>query len=254
MSNIYNIQQDLLAILGEIEDNEGEITPEIEEKLSIKQEEFKDKIKSYSGIIKSLTADINAIKEERDRLYDYQKSKEKTIERLKKIVIEAIEMFGDTTRSGSKFVDYGTGKISVRTNQAVDVDNASVDRFVNRLVLCFKWYYENNQLSSELLHIKDILDWINDKSPSEDINNEEINKFDIKDIERLNASIDFDVDIKSLMSTEDGIDLIRALLKHNIFKISAKADKKGIKEDAKGESHFMPIYAKLVNNKTITIK
>ena len=38
MSNIYNIQQDLLALFGAIEDNEGDLTPELEEALAIKQE------------------------------------------------------------------------------------------------------------------------------------------------------------------------------------------------------------------------
>ena len=75
MANIYNIQQDLLAIFDELEENGGELTPELEEQLNISQEEFRDKIKSYSNVIKMLENDIYNIKEEKARLSDLQKSK-----------------------------------------------------------------------------------------------------------------------------------------------------------------------------------
>ena len=132
MANIYNIEKDLLSILDELEDNEGELTPELEEKLIIKQDEFKAKIKSYSNIIKMLECDIKAIKEEKDRLNNLQKSKEKTIERLKKIMIDAIEMFGNSTKTGGKYIDYGTGKVSMRNTHAVEVEEDSVNRFIYR--------------------------------------------------------------------------------------------------------------------------
>ena len=111
MANIYQIKQDLLSIFDELE-----------EQLNISKEEFKDKIKSYSDVVKMLENDITDIKAEKARLSDLQKSKEKSIERLKKIMIESIEMFGDITKSGSKFIDFGTGKVSVRQTQAVEVE------------------------------------------------------------------------------------------------------------------------------------
>ena len=51
--NIWQIQQDLLDIFNELEDNGGELTPELEEKLAVTQEDFKNKIKSYGEVIKS---------------------------------------------------------------------------------------------------------------------------------------------------------------------------------------------------------
>ena len=111
MANIYNIQQYLFSIFDELEENGGELTPELEEQLNITQEQFKSKIKDYSNVVKMLENDIVAIKEEKARLSDFQKSKEKAIERLKKIMVEAIENFGDTTKSGGKYVDYGTCQV-----------------------------------------------------------------------------------------------------------------------------------------------
>lgn len=254
MANIYQIKQELLSIFDELEENGGELTPELEEQLNISQEEFRDKIKSYSNVIKMLENDIIDIKEEKARLSDLQKSKEKSIERLKEIMVESIELFGDTTKSGSKFVDFGTGKVSVRQTQAIEVEEDSIDRFANRLMTCLKWYSDNNQLEFGIIDTKDIIDYINTKSPTEEENYVDVDKLDIKDIDRLTASIDFDIDFKTIMSTKTGIDLIKALLKYNVFKIKAKADKKGIKDDAKSNEHYMPTYAKLVTNKSITIK
>lgn len=254
MANIYQIKQDLLAIFDELEENGGELTPELEEQLNISKEEFRDKIKSYSDVVKMLENDITDIKEEKARLSDLQKSKEKSIERLKKIMVESIEMFGDTTKSGNKFIDFGTGKVSVRQTQAVEVEEDSIDRFANRLITGLKWYADNNQLDFGIVDTKDIIDYINTKSPTEEADCVDIDKLDIKDIDRLTASIDFDIDFKTIMSTKTGIDLIKALLEYNVFKIKAKADKKGIKDDAKSDEHYIPTYAKLVTNKSITIK
>lgn len=254
MANIYNIEKDLLSIFDELEDNEGELTPELEEKLIIKQDEFKAKIKSYSNIIKMLECDIKAIKEEKDRLNNLQKSKEKTIERLKKIMIDAIEMFGNSTKTGGKYIDYGTGKVSMRNTQAVEVEEDSVNRFINRFMTGLKWYSDNNQLSYGLLTPDDIISFANTKSPVEEQDDVDIDIYTMKDLDRLNANIDLDINIKDMISTEEGISLLRGLLDYDIFKLKAKADKKGIKDDVKSEEHFMPVYAKLVTNKSITIK
>lgn len=254
MANIYNIQQSLFSIFDELEENGGDLTPELEEQLNITQEQFKSKIKDYSNVIKMLESDIVAIKEEKARLSDLQKSKEKNIERLKKIMVEAIENFGDTTKAGGKYVDYGTGKVSVRNSQAIKVEEDSVNRFVNRLITSLKWYNENNQLHNGLVDPIDVIAFANSKTQEEEDDNVEVDLYDTKDTENLAISVDLDIDIPTLLTTEKGINLAKALLDYNIFSIKAKADKKGIKDEAKSEQHFMPVFAKLVTNKSISIK
>lgn len=254
MANIYNIQQSLFSIFDELEENGGELTPELEEQLNITQEQFKSKIKDYSNIIKMLESDITAIKKEKARLSDLQKSKEKNIERLKKIMVEAIENFGDTTKAGGKYVDYGTGKVSVRNSQAIEVEEDSVNRFVNRLITSLKWYNENNQLHNGLVDPIDVIAFANSKTQEEEDDNIEVDVYNTKDTENLAISVDLDINIPTLLTTEKGINLAKALLDYNIFSIKAKADKKGIKDEAKSEQHFMPVFAKLVTNKSISIK
>lgn len=254
MANIYNIQQELLEIFDELEENGGELTEELEERLNITQEEFKSKIKDYSNVVKMLESDIVAIKEEKARLNDLQKSKEKNMERLKKIMVEAIENFGDITKSGGKYVDYGTGKVSVRNSQAVEIEEDSVNRFVNRLITSLKWYNENNQLHKGLVDPIEVIAFANSKTQEEEDDNVEVDLYDTKDTENLSISVDLDINIPTLLTTEKGINLAKALLDYNIFSIKAKADKKGIKDDAKSEQHYMPVFAKLVTNKSISIK
>ena len=254
MANIFQISQELLDIFDELEENGGDLTPELEEQLTITQEEFKDKIKSYSNVVKMLENDIVDIKAEKARLNDLQKSKEKSIERLKKIIADAVEIFGDTTKSGGKFIDYGTGKVSMRLTQSLEVEEDSINRIANRLITGLKWYANNNQLAFGIVEAKDIIDYINSKSPSEEADGEEIDEINVRDMEVLKASIDFDIDLKSIITTRKGIDLIKALIDYNMFNVKAKADKKTIKDEAKGEGHYMPSYAKLVTNKSITIK
>ena len=254
MTNIYNIQQSLFSIFDELEENGGEFTPELEEQLNITQEQFKSKIKDYSNVVKMLESDITAIKEEKARLSDLQKSKEKNIERLKKIMVEAIENFGDTTKAGGKYVDYGTGKVSVRNSQAIEVEEDSVNRFVNRLITSLKWYNENNQLHNGLVNPIDVIAFANSKTQEEEDDNVEVDVYDAKDTENLAISVDLDINIPTLLTTEKGINLAKALLDYNIFSIKAKADKKGIKDEAKSEQHYMPVFAKLVTNKSISIK
>ena len=249
MANIYQISQELLGILDELEENGGELTPELEEKLNITQEEFRDKIKSYTDVIKMLENDIVDIKAEKARLNDLQKSKEKTIERLKKIMIDAVELFGVTTKSGSKYLDYGTGKVSIRNTQVVEVEEDITDRFVNRFLTCLRWYQQNNQLDT--ITSSDVLEYCNSKSSDEE--DEEITILSEDDIAQIKADINLDIPISELLTTERGMKLAKALADYSVFTCKSKISKTDIKANAK-ENNIMPVFAKLVNNQTLTIK
>lgn len=249
MANIYQISKELLSIFDELEENGGELTPELEKQLNITQEEFRDKIKSYSNVVKMLENDIIDIKAEKARLNDLQKSKEKTIERLKKIMIDAVELFGDTTKSGSKYLDYGTGKVSIRNTQVVEVEEDITDRFVNRFLTCLRWYQQNNQLDT--ITSSDVLEYCNSKSPNEE--DEEITILSEEDIAQIKADINLDIPISELLTTERGMKLAKALAEYAVFTCKSKISKTDIKANAK-ENHTMPVFAKLVDNQTLTIK
>ena len=251
MANIYQLSQELLSIIDIIEENGGEITPEIEEQLNITQESFRDKIKDYCNVVKHLQNDIIDIKAEKARLSDLQKSKEKTIERIKKVIIEAVEMFGDTTKAGGKFIDYGIGKVSIRNNQAVEVDEDSINGFINRYVAGLAWYDMQNQLDCSIIKPDELVRYANQSKDSDD---ELVDlNFSLEDVSKLDANIDLKISLKSLLESVTGFELAKALVRYGRFDIKASVDKNDIKREAK-ENHTMPTYAKLINNQSIIIK
>lgn len=215
MASIFNIQQDLYAIFDSIEENEGEITPELEEALTIKREEFSTKIQGYVAYIKQLELDNKGIKEEIARLKDLQKSKEKTIDNLKKIMAMAINAFGDTNKSGTKFLDYGTGKVSIRKSDSIEVDEEGTKQFVNRFFRYFNWLHFTNTADQQELDVKDVIDFCNKNKQDDEEDIVETNYTD-DDLTNLQANLDFKVNLKDLITNPNGLKLINSLLDYKV--------------------------------------
>lgn len=252
MANIFEISEDLLATIAEIEENDGEVSKDLIEHLAIKQDELKDKIKSYSNVVKILENEQSLIKEEISRLKTLFDSKSKTIERLKAIMIKAVEQFGETTKNGGKYIDYGLGKVSVRNTEAIEVDESMINRFVNRYLTGLKWYEQTNQLSEEFIQDGDLLNYANNAGNDE--MEEDIVIFTPKDLYNLKADINVNITLDELLTSRQGFNLAKALTEYGIFNVKAKADKTAIKKEAKSEEHYMPVFANLVQNQSLTIK
>lgn len=232
--NIFKISQDLLNTFQELEDNGGELTEELESKLLISQTDFKTKLDSYTKVIKIAESDINACDLEIKRLQAVKKSKQAAIDRLNKIIVWAVEMFGDTTKSGGKFVDLGTGKIQVRLTDKVEVNEEfasdTVDKFmdeIRHLAFTKELYYDD---------LENIIDIPKDK------------------IEGVTANISFDIPLKAIYS-ENGYNIIKALYFYNQnFKAKANISKTELKGNLKENPDAYPNLAHLIINKTVTIK
>lgn len=254
MASIYNIQQDLLDIFDQIEANEGEITPELEEQLRISQDEFEDKIRSYTCVIRQLECDLGAIKDEKARLDAIKKSKEKTIERLKQVMVEAIQMFGDTSKTGVKFIDYGTGKVSLRKSKSIELDDDKLKAFTNRFISYFSWLKFTNSFDQTELNSKEIINYCN-HTPEDDFDEDGIKTdFTEDDMAKIQADLDFRISLKDMISTEEGRNLIRAILNYNTS-ISAKPviDKKALNDEIKS-TNVCPAFATFVTKQSVNIK
>lgn len=253
MPSIFDIQQDLYVIFSIIEENEGEITPELEEALTIKREEFNTKIKSYVGFIKQLELDNKGIKEEIARLKDLQNSKEKTIDKLKKIMAVAINDFGDTTKAGTKFLDYGTGKVSIRKSDVIEVDEAGTKQFVNRFFRYFNWLHFTNTTDQQQLDVKDIIDFCN-KTKQDDEEDIVETDYTDDDLTNLQASLDFKVNLKDLITNPNGLKLINSLLDYNVLAtVKPSVNKTEIKNEVKSNGEI-PTFAKYVIEDNVVIK
>lgn len=253
MASIFNIQQDLYAIFDSIEENEGEITPELEEALTIKREEFSTKIQGYVAYIKQLELDNKGIKEEIARLKDLQKSKEKIIDNLKKIMAMAINAFGDTNKSGTKFLDYGTGKVSIRKSDSIEVDEEGTKQFVNRFFRYFNWLHFTNTADQQELDVKDVIDFCNKTKQDDEEDIIETNYTD-DDLANLQASLDFKVNLKDLITNPDGLKLINSLLDYKVLAtIKPSVDKTEVKKEVKSNGEI-PTFAKYVIKDNVVIK
>lgn len=116
MKSLFNITkeaQDL--VLGLIE---GELTEQLENALTINQNELQEKSINYAWAIKSIESDIDTIDAEIERLKALKSSRTNAIERMKSAVLEALTIYG------IEKVTSPTLNLSVRINpESVDIVN-----------------------------------------------------------------------------------------------------------------------------------
>lgn len=101
MASLYNIEQKYFSIIAEIENNEGEITPELAEQLAVTEDDVKNKLRAYYYIMKQKEGEMAVIDDEIERLKNLKDSKANLIERLKKACGSALMLFGTPTKTGN---------------------------------------------------------------------------------------------------------------------------------------------------------
>lgn len=94
-TTLYNIQENYLALMESIEENEGVLTDEQVAQLAIHQTELKTKGKAYLEVIKSREAFVSTIDEEIKRLQALKKRNNNLVSTLKDRLLEAVKLFGD---------------------------------------------------------------------------------------------------------------------------------------------------------------
>lgn len=254
MNNIYNLTVELLDIFEELEENGGELTPELEEQLAISQKDFKDKIKSYTEAIKLLKTDCNSIDEEVKRLRELKNSKQKVIDRITKVVIEAIILFGDSNKAGVKFIDYGTGKVSIRRSKSVEVDEHKVNVITDSFKSIIASLVFNNQLNV-VDGIDENLLKLTAKESKEVISGEEIPipiEFTKDDLAAFDGKISFKANFGKLLKG-DYFKALKAIVT-NIGEpeIEASVSKTDIKHAIEVDNNIT--IGNIVENQSLTIK
>lgn len=115
MKTLFEITKDAKEIASELE--EGEFTPEMEERLSITQNELEEKSINYGRVVKNIEGDISLIDAEIKRLQALKSGKVKVIDRMKESVSNAMQAFNVDK------IDTAIMKIFFRKSESLEVEN-----------------------------------------------------------------------------------------------------------------------------------
>jgi len=183
--NIFNIQAKYAAIAAELDNLDGELTPELEKELAINEQERDDKMEAYAYIIKESEANSVIIKDEIARLNKLVKSNTSKVQRLKNTIMDALELFGLYGKSGNlshklPYHSLFTCK-TVAVNLLVDKIDVNSD-IVNDEPGLFKFKLNNFITFKQVKELQKLFNSPNSSfSELEDIDfNVELNKADFK--------------------------------------------------------------------------
>lgn len=111
-----------MSFISLMEETGGEITPEIEEDLAIRRENWEHKAESYTKLILKLESDVETAASELKRIQDLKKVKENTLKRLKTTLRDSLLVFGrPDSKSGNMRYETPLFKLSIRTSNAVEI-------------------------------------------------------------------------------------------------------------------------------------
>ena len=232
--NIFEISKELESVFDELEENGGELTEELEEKLSISQDEFRSKVNAYLSIIKHTESDIDCCDKEIKRLQSVKKSKQNTIDRLKNILVWAIDKFGDSNKSGNKYVDLGTSKVTIKSSNKVIVNEEYADDIISNT-------FEELRNAN---YTKELYD-----NPIKDLISTSENKLD-----GITTTILVDIPLEDLYN-DKGDNFIKSLFNYDAnFKVKTNISKSSLKDKITKDSEAYKDLAYIENTKSLLIK
>lgn len=115
--SLYDINLEHRLIIENIEQMEGEITPEMEERLIINKSDIQVKSIAYLSVINSKETFVGQIDNEIKRLQALKKRELNVVDRLKSSLLDAVKVFGTIE---TKFNKFGT-----RKSQSVEVESVN---------------------------------------------------------------------------------------------------------------------------------
>jgi hypothetical protein len=118
MKNLFNIDADLFALYTDIENNGGEMTPELEATLEITEAERLTKGEGYVHVIKQLKAQSELLKAEAKRLLELARHYDNSSAKLSDTLLQSVIAHGQIKTA---FVT-----ISSRRSKSVSITDESL--------------------------------------------------------------------------------------------------------------------------------
>ena len=113
--NLFRINEDIFRLYQQIDDNGGELTPELEEQLTITENDRESKCEGYVSVIRMFKSKSQLIKDEAKRLLDAARTYDKSVERLEDNLLSSVVQLGNIK---TNFVS-----ISTRRNRSVEISD-----------------------------------------------------------------------------------------------------------------------------------
>lgn len=113
--SLYEIEKKYLVLAEQLNENGGELTPELEQELTISNKDLQTKGVNYAFIIKDFENSNQVIDNEIKRLKRIKEVNEKTIARLEYSISNAMKLFGIDK------IETPILKISFRRSESVEV-------------------------------------------------------------------------------------------------------------------------------------
>lgn len=232
--NIFEISKDIESVFEELEENGGELTDELEEKLSISQDEFRSKVDAYLSVIRHTESDVDCCDKEIKRLQAVKKTKQNSIERLKNILIWAIDKFGEVNKSGNKYIDLGTSKITIKSSNKVIINEEYADDIIASTFAELREANYTNELYDN--PIKDLI-----TTPENKLNG-------------ITTTILVDIPLEDLVK-DKGDSFIKSLFDYDAsFKVKANISKSLLKDKLNEDAEAYKDLAHIENTKSLLIK
>lgn len=124
--SLYNIHHEYLELAADLEEAEGVLTPELEERLKIHEEDVEDRVTSYHKLLLQLKSEVSSADDEIKRIEAIKTSKEKALKNIKDTMLNALQTFGVRDKKGIKRLEYTNLKLSVRRTPVVQIFNEDI--------------------------------------------------------------------------------------------------------------------------------
>ena len=115
--SLYHIEKEYTEIISQVEALGGELTPELEEALTINENELQSKSIAYLEVIGTKEALNTRIDEEIKRLQALKKSNGNLVSRLKNNLLAAVKLYGS--------FEVGLTKFGTRKSKSVQVEDVN---------------------------------------------------------------------------------------------------------------------------------
>lgn len=194
MKSLYQISEELQDIINNIEDNGGEVTENIMNTLTISQNELREKAQSYCNVINMLNGDIDACKAEKKRINDLQNTRKNTVDKLKSVLLDALNKFGDEGKSGNKVLDTQLYKLFTKSTKSISVNEERLNTFAYYVISYMSELKSNGILSlGEDIDYTGMVNAINAVIKAN--RGEEYESFTVQDLLSLNFNVNLSIPI-----------------------------------------------------------